>query len=175
MRKLYLYLLTLLCFLPVGQAVAQNMAKFHVAKATEHGNLYFILPHEISLKAQDGVAAHKAMSYDFTYLASQDSVAMLMTLELQSAPRIKGIALGHGAKAFDLEQIYVKRRGKWWSYRLKAQLPLAYWRQAMLQDSPTPFVIYLENGGKVEYAYSPKKWKKRRERYEVFFTTLDLN
>lgn len=175
MKIFFRYLFVALCIGVFTPSVlrAQSMSKFYVSKSIEDGMLYFILPHKAKLLSG---SADKYLSYDFTYLTTQDSVTMLATFKSRYPQRPKTFHLGGSrGEGYPVQAIYTNIRGKWWVSRLSCRIPISVWREAMQAKDALQFHWMLDGGEEVVYGYTGAKWQKRQRKYQVFFDILRLN
>lgn len=172
MKRLLLLLVCLLA-LAIGKGLmAQDMSKFYISKNLNEGEMYFILPHKARLLEGKG-QAYTRLSHDFTYISTVDSVTMLMTLDAARPSKVVGVELG--GMTYPAEQLYIERRGKWWSARLKCSLPAVSWQAAMLSQPLWSVVLHREGQPALRYGYTEKQWRKRLAAYQMFFDLLRLN
>lgn len=157
MRRYFaLFLVTLVSL----AAWAVKIEDRYVMKAIEDGQIYYIVPFEITSQT----AKIKPLMADVTYLTMADSVTMNISVWTPEELDADSLVLRSGKQVYcrEFETFFVERDGKQWIHRYSLRFPLASLNAIYAASEPFMLSVYAK-GKTVEYAYTAKTWPKEQD------------
>lgn len=155
---------------------AQNYSKYFTQNIHEKGKLYFILPMDMEgVKENTGKAA---LSYDFTYLDSEERVSLLSTCSTPEAFLADSlhIVLPSGKRqSYPIEKIYNEKKRSKWNSRNRCYIDFSLWQDMYKSDEPYTLILTSSNQGKVAFKDSARRWKKKKEIVNFVQTIIEMN
>lgn len=167
-----IFFIILLCLLTLTRSLAENIDEKYVMKPTKNGQLYFILPFEVPTSTPKC----KPLSVDITYLSSNDSVVMNVSVLSANELKTDSIVIIGGIRILlsNFETFYIEKEGKLWHHRYS--LHFLYCELSNLYASREPFLFRVYSGNQqIEYAFSMKKWEKERGWMKQILHIIDSN
>ncbi|GEM_PF-1970656 len=148
----------LLLYLPCFAAT--KLSERYVMQQREGAQLFFIVPFEIPCCDKSS----KPLSADITYLTSEDSVALKISLLIPQQLFIDSMVIisGDERQAIAFQTYFIEPEGKLFLHRHCLNFPFNYLKRIYFADSAFKLVIYSRDK---EYCYAvkDKKWKEEKE------------
>lgn len=123
----------------------------------DNGTVYFVVPQKMA-KASD-CKALKNLSYDVSYLNSEDSVSFLCTIVTRTFQKFTEAtfsAKGLPEIRADVKVIYIEPKGKKYDNRLR--LRISYEDFKKLYSHSAPYVVDFGSG--FRFGFKEKAWSK---------------
>lgn len=125
----------------------------------------------------------KSLTYDYTYVEKNDSVAILCTIRLSGTETINDFEINY-CDSLSInntlpELVYAQPWKKGIEYRLRLYVPFMIWEQ--IYSCPTPFIMSFrvsrpdDEDLSYHFSYSDEKWKKHREDIIAIMNIIKLN
>lgn len=144
----------------------------YVMRLTNKGKLFFI--YENSFNQVDGKLQ---LFFDVTYLNTNDSASIKMTIYESSLVDVDSIALSWDNNRIICAEpslIYKEKKNKLWEHRYDCMFLYHNIMSAFICEKAPKFTIYVGNNMK-QYTLSDKEWKKLHMHMSDIFMIIQSN
>ncbi|WP_288149419.1 hypothetical protein [Bacteroides acidifaciens] len=155
---------------------AQNYNKYFTQNVHEKGMLYFIFPTDMESAKENTSKA--TLNYDFTYLDSQDSVALLSTCSTKNPLLIDSlhVVLPSGKqRSFPVERIFNEKKKNKWNSRTRCNIDFALWEEMYKNEQAYTLVYTSRSNTSLAFTDSPRKWKKNKNIIHFIQSLIAMN
>lgn len=157
---------------------SSKSGKTYLQYESDKGTVFYFF--EQKMDAVEKNKNVKQLKYDYTFVEEPDSVTVLSTLNLNGVYKPKSATLSYNNKVYtaDCDIIFIKTGGKLTEYRLRFTIPFEVWEELYRSINPVTFSYAFDNNGNsinFDFADSPKKWAKQREKMCNLIEMIKLN
>lgn len=173
MKRILFILATLFC---IASLPAQNYNKYFTQNIHERGKLYFVFPQK--MKGVKGDSKKAYLSYDFTYLDSENKVSLLTTCFTKEPFVVDSIhvVLPSGrTQSYGIEKIYNERKKGYWNGRNRCYIDFSLWCDMFQGTEPYRLILSSVKGKRIDFTFSKKSWKKNKEIINFLQTLIEMN
>lgn len=161
-------------------AVGQELGGFYKQSIHPEGLLYFIFPQQMPASKNRKSIGKKALSYDYTYLDSRDSVTLLMTMNTTEPFIPDSLIISENGKnpiiKRNLTILYVEAKGKHWVARTKAQMAFEEWIYLYSCKTPPQYIFTSkEKALSLIYSNNERNWKKISGKFQKIQELIKIN
>jgi len=176
---MYIKKLFIVFFLTVSvlSADAKKLDDLYTSYLSDKGMVYFVFPFSMQHNKQSP-KTKSPMKCDYTYISSEDSVKVLMTISLADLTKpSKLIVTSQDSTIYEtsVALMYSDPHKNKFTYRFSASLPYINWQGIYKLNEPFKFIIMDALGNQYTYSYKQKEWIEYKNLFSQLFDIINIS